>query len=76
MTSTNATPGTAAEAFATRVKCYLTDEDRTPGWLSRKAEIAYNTLRRQLDRPELLTFGNAVRISDATGVPVQEDVAA
>ena len=65
-----ATTTTPAEAFIKKVNAFLDEEDRTPAWLARRAGIPDNTLRRQLEQPNVLPFNRAVALSEVTGIPV------
>ncbi|MGW9587456.1 hypothetical protein [Microbacterium sp. NPDC055455] len=62
------TTSTPAESFVQKVNAFLDEEDRTPAWLARRAGIPYNTLRRQLDQPNVLPFNRAVTLSEVTGI--------
>lgn len=67
-----ATTPTPAEAFVQKVNAFLDEEDRTPAWLARRAELEPYTLRRQLRKaPNSLPFNHAVSLSEATGIPVE-----
>jgi hypothetical protein len=65
------TTSTPAESFVQKVNAFLDEEDRTPAWLGRRAGIPENTVRRYLERPNIIPFNRAVALSDATGVPVE-----